>query len=64
MAGKKKAKKKVKAKAVEKEVLVAAPDVEADPPPPEAISEEPTMKCVDKGHVVYLTKSEYDKKFN
>lgn len=70
MAGKK---KKVKARNVsnergkgvtEKEVMVDAPDEEAEPAPPPAIQEERTLKVVDKGRTTYYTQSEYDKKFS
>ena len=65
-------KKKVKAKNVDhkssegmiaKEVLVDAPDEEAEPTPVPAIKEEAVMKVVEKGHAVYYTESEYRKKY-
>ena len=72
MAAKKKASKKVSAKnvdnkrgkgSVETEVMVNAPDEEAEAAPPPAIEEERTLKVVDHGHVTYYTQTEYDKKF-
>lgn len=48
---------------VEKEVLVDAPDPEAEPTPAPAIEEERTLKVVDKGRTTYYTQSEYDSKF-
>jgi hypothetical protein len=68
----KKAKKKVAAKNVkhskgaanvETEVMVDAPDEEAEAAPEPAIQEERTLKVVDKGRTMYYTQSEYDKKF-
>lgn len=74
MAGKKKeSKKKVAAKNVDtgkkgqasvtKEVMVDAPDEEAEVAPPPAIQEERTLKVVEKGQATFYTQSEYDKKF-
>ncbi len=72
MAGKKKASKKVAAKNVdhqrgkgnvETEIMVSAPDKEAEPAPAPAIAVEPMMKVVDKGITRVYTKTEYDKKF-
>jgi len=72
MAAKKKASKKVAAKNVDnkrgkgmvtEEVMVDAPDEEAEAAPPPAIEEERTLKVVDHGAVTYYTQSEYDKKF-
>jgi len=71
MAGKKKASKKVAAKNVdhkkdgnvETEVMVDAPDEEAEPAPAPAIQNEPIMKVVEQGQAKYYTKTEYDKKY-
>ena len=71
-AGKKKASKKATAKNVdnkrgkgttEEEVMVDAPDEEAEAAPPPAIQEERTLKVVDHGAVTYYTQSEYDLKY-
>ena len=48
---------------VEKEVMVNAPDKEAEPAPPPAVVEERTLKVVDKGMTKLYTQSEYNKKF-
>ena len=66
------AKKKVKAKnvahkkgspSVETEVLVNAPDPEAQPAPPPAIKEEQVFKVMDNGQVTFYTETEYRKKY-
>lgn len=48
---------------VETEVMLNAPDEEAEPAPAPAIVVEPMMKVVDKGITRHYTKSEYDKKY-
>ncbi len=47
----------------EVEILVDAPDEEAESVPPPAIEEERTLKVVDHGAVTYYTQSQYDAKF-
>jgi hypothetical protein len=66
------AKKKVKAKnvahekgkeSVETEVLVSAPDPEAQPAPPPAIEKEQVFKVMDNGQATFYTETEYRKKY-